>query len=115
MLEHSGDGRLFLIEHNSKAQHVLFFVHHTLLVMQVYSLIASYLQHNAMYDPPDAERTVEYRLYSLYIKIHQRQNLELFTKPDGKIRFLVATVVFGMRVNAPNIHCSIHWGCSRYW
>ena len=25
---------------------------------------------------------------------------------------LVATVAFGVGVDAPNIHCSIHWGCS---
>ena len=38
--------------------------------------------------------------------------LELFTKPDGEIRFLVATIALGMGVNTPNILCSIHWGCS---
>ena len=84
---------------------------------EVYSLVASHLlQHNSMYDPPDAERTVQNRLCEMYTActstLIKDQILELFTNPDGKIRFLVATIAFGMGVNAPNIHYSIHWGCS---
>ena len=40
------------------------------------------------------------------------QILESFTSLDGKIRFLVATIAFGMGVNALNIRYSIHRGCS---
>jgi len=106
-----------LIEHRSKAQRCVIFCPSYSACDEVYSLIASHLlQHNAMYDPPDAERTVEYRLCEMYTACTSRsikdRILESFTKPDGKIRFLVATVAFGMGVNAPNIHCSIHWGCS---
>ena len=38
--------------------------------------------------------------------------LELFTKPDGEIRFLIAAIALGLGVNTPNIPCSIPWGCS---
>lgn len=84
---------------------------------EVYSLIASHLlQHNAMYHPPDAERIVQNRLCEMYTACTSTSIkdsiLESFKQPDGKIRLLVATIAFGMGVNAPNIHCCIHWGCS---
>ena len=72
----------------------------------MYALVDSHLlQHNATHDPPDAELKVEYRLYEMYTACISRSNkdriLESFTKPDGKIRFLVATTAFGFGVNAP--------------
>ena len=72
----------------------------------MYSLVASHLlQHNAKHDPPNAELKVDYRLCELYTACISRsiedRILESFTKPDGKIRFLVATTAFGFGVNAP--------------
>jgi len=55
--------------------------------------------------PPDAELKVEYCLYGMYTACISRsikdRILESFTKPDGKIRFLVATTAFAFGVNAP--------------
>lgn len=106
-----------LVEERSKAQRHVVFCPTYAACDEVYSLIASYLlQHNALYDPPDAERIVQNRLCEMYTActstIMKDNILESFVKPDGKIRLLVATVAFGMGVNAPNIHYSIHWGCS---
>ena len=104
---------------STKAKHndVLLFCPSYSACDEVYSLIASHLlQHNAMYDPPDAEQLSTASVKCIQLACTSRsikdRILESFTKPDGKIRFLVATVAFGMGVNAPNIHCSIHWGCS---
>jgi len=65
-----------------------------------------------MHYPPDAELKVEYCLYGMYTACISRsikgRILESFTKPDGKIRFLVATTAFALE----SMHQSIHWGCS---
>ena len=68
---------------------------------EVYSLVASHLlQHNAIHDSPNAERTVQNKLGEMYTACTSTfikdEILELFTNPDGKIRLLVATVAFGM-------------------
>lgn len=106
-----------LVKNKSKAQRYVVFCPTYAACDEVYSLIASYLlQHNALYDPPDAERIVQNRLCEMYTactSTSMKDNiLESFVKPEGKLRILVATVAFGMGINAPNIHYSIHWGCS---
>ena len=35
-----------------------------------------------------------------------------FSKPDGRLRVVIATIAFGMEIACPNITCVVHWGPS---
>ena len=39
--------------------------------------------------------------------------LSQFTNPNGTLRVVVATIVFGMEIDAPNVHTVIHWGAPK--
>ena len=41
---------------------------------------------------------------------NQRHIIESFTKADGAVRVVVATVAFGMGLDSPNVSSVVHWG-----
>ena len=48
--------------------------------------------------------------YDACTALNVRQNIiTSFTKPDGNLRLVFATVAFSMRLDSPNIRHIIHW------
>lgn len=90
---------------------------------QLYQLFSSELKSKNFVgeNPNPKERLVE-MLHSKTPKTVKDTILESFTKNDGHVRVLFATVAFGMGVNAKGVKTIIHVGpsknleaCSREW
>ena len=52
----------------------------------------------------------EHRLCDKFASVSMKKIIASFTKPDGELRTVVATVAFSMGLDAPNIRKIIHWG-----
>ena len=71
----------------------------------------------------DGPRVTENRIVDMYhshlLQEDQTRILEQFTSADGKMRFLIATVAFGMGMDVGDVSVVFHWGASdtvlSYW
>ena len=66
--------------------------------------------------PMNAPNLPRFRLVDMYTRCTQNEVKEHivteFSKPDGKLRVVIATIAFGMGVDCPNISYIVHWGPS---
>ena len=67
-------------------------------------------------DPPNAPNLVKYRLVDMYTKCTEadikEEIITEFSKPDGKLRIVIATVAFGMGLDCADVRQILHWGAS---
>ena len=82
---------------------------------QIYSLFYQYLRESFT-DPPNAPNIVKYRLVDMYTKCTEpsvkEDIISCFSRQDGKLRIVIATIAFGMGLDCPDVHQIIHWGAS---
>ena len=66
--------------------------------------------------PMNAPNLPRFRVVDMYTRCTQNAVKEHivteFSKPEGKLRVVIATIAFGMGVNCPNISYVVHWGPS---
>lgn len=81
----------------------------------MYSLFLQYLKSDFT-DPPNAPNLVKYRLVDMYTKCTEPSIKEdivtAFSKPEGKLRIIVATIGFGMGLDCSDVRQILHWGAS---
>lgn len=66
--------------------------------------------------PESAPNLPQFRMVDMYTRCTQivvkDHIVSEFSKPDGRLRVVIATIAFGMGVDCPNITCVVHWGPS---
>ena len=65
-------------------------------------------------EPPGYPDVSQFRMVEMYSRIltsEKREHvLSSFTKPDSKLRLVIATTVFGLGIDCPDIRRIMHWG-----
>ena len=78
----------------------------------LHTLVDELGKHDCLY--PGGNCTPVYNIFTVASTREVKNDiLEDFTKVNGSLRILIATVAFGMGVDAPNILQVIHWGAPR--
>ena len=82
---------------------------------QMYTAFEELLGDNFT-EPPGAPSMVKYRLVDMYTKCTEvtikESIINEFSKPDGTVRVIIATIAFGMGLDCPNVRQIFHWGAS---
>lgn len=80
---------------------------------EIYSLFQQYLGEEFT-EPPNAPDLVKYRVLDMYMKCTEpsikEEIVSCFSKVDGNLRIVIATIAFGM---GPNVRQVLHWGTSQ--
>ena len=65
-------------------------------------------------EPPGYPDVSQFRMVEMYSRVltseKREQVLSSFTKPDSKLRLVIATTAFGLGIDCPDIRRIMHWG-----
>ena len=61
---------------------------------------------------PEGEVQPIRQMFSACTEEKVKNNIRAFTDPQSTLRVVIATIAFGMDLDAPNVYCVIHYGPS---